>query len=281
MCCCSSRCLRPVRAALGYVFLWPRHSGDGTVASQRKRAFAAGSRGPNGSSTRLKRLVWISCTSTECPVVSTTPSTWAPEWRCSTTTMTAISTSSSLRVGCWAQERLSVRHSSHRKTARPPKGRLFRNDLEVRADGTRTLRFTDVTEASGSNATGYGMGVTTGDYDNDGCVDLYVTTLGRNQMFRNSCDGTFTDVSKPSRHRRQRMERVSAAFVDYDRDGWLDLFVGHYLNYSTDANIAVLQRGGQAGLLPAARLFSPAQPPLSQQPQRHVHRRDGGGGPVA
>ena len=59
------------------------------------------------------------------------------------------------------------------------RGRLFRNDLPIDADGTRTLRFTDVTGASGIDARGYGMGVATGDFDNDGCVDLYVTNLGR------------------------------------------------------------------------------------------------------
>jgi hypothetical protein len=77
------------------------------------------------------------------------------------------------------------------KTGSPLKGRLYRNDLDVHSDGTRSVRFTDVTESSGIRATGYGMGVATGDYDNDGCIDLYVTTLGRNQLFRNKCDGTF------------------------------------------------------------------------------------------
>src|SRR6185436_2428904 len=81
----------------------------------------------------------------------------------------------------------------------PVKGRLFRNDLQVNADGTRTLRFTDVTESSGLDASVYGMGVAAGDYNNDGCVDLYVTALGRNQMFRNNCNGTFSDVSKETR----------------------------------------------------------------------------------
>jgi len=121
------------------------------------------------------------------------------------------------------------------KGSLPLKGRLFRNDLQVNADGTRSLRFTDVTEASGLNANGYGMGVATGDYDNDGCVDLYVTTLGRNQLFRNNCNGTFADVSKESRTDDTGWS-TSAAFVDYDRDGWPDLFVGHYLAYTTDAN---------------------------------------------
>lgn len=110
----------------------------------------------------------------------------------------------------------------------PLKGRLFRNDLVVNPDGTRTLHFTDVTEQSGIDAHGYGMGVAAGDFNNDGCVDLYVTNLGRNQLFRNNCDGTFTDVSKQSGTDISGWS-VSAAFVDYDRDGWLDLYVGNYV----------------------------------------------------
>lgn len=112
----------------------------------------------------------------------------------------------------------------------PPRGRLFRNDLDVRSDGTRTLNFTDVTDASGIDARGYGMGAATGDIDNDGCIDLYLTNLGVNQLFQNRCDGTFTDVSKPSGTDRSGWG-VSASFVDYDRDGWLDLYVGNYVQY--------------------------------------------------
>jgi hypothetical protein len=115
-------------------------------------------------------------------------------------------------------------------------GRLFRNDLRAEADGTRIVRFTDVTDASGLNAAGYGMGAATGDFNNDGCVDLYVTGLGTSQLFRNNCDGTFTDVTKQSGTGSAGWS-VSASFVDVDRDGWLDLFVGHYVNYSVEANI--------------------------------------------
>ena len=123
------------------------------------------------------------------------------------------------------------------------RGRLFRNDLEIHADGTRTLHFTDVTELSGIDARGYGMGAAVGDFDNDGCADLYVTNLGSNQLFRNNCDGTFTDVTKASGTAGSGWS-VSAAFVDFDRDGRLDLFVGHYLNYRVTENI---QCFGMAG----------------------------------
>jgi hypothetical protein len=131
----------------------------------------------------------------------------------------------------------------------PVKGRLYRNDLEIHADGTRTLRFTDVTDASGINANAYGMGVATGDYNNDGCIDLYVTTLGRNQLFRNNCDGTFTDVSKESGTNDPGWSS-SAAFVDYDRDGWLDLFVGHYLGYSPEMNVQCYSVNGKPDYCP-------------------------------
>jgi hypothetical protein len=117
----------------------------------------------------------------------------------------------------------------------PLKGRLFRNDLQVKPDGTRTLHFTDVTEPSGIDAHGYGMGVAAADFNNDGCVDLYLTNFGRNQLFRNNCDGTFTDVSKESGTDFSGWS-VSAAFLDYDRDGWLDLYVGNYVDWDIQTN---------------------------------------------
>ncbi len=111
--------------------------------------------------------------------------------------------------------------------------RLFRNDLTVKADGTRTLRFTDVTKSSGIVANGYGMGAATGDFDNDGWIDLYVTNLGPNQLFRNNGDGTFTDVTAKSGTDDPRWS-TSATFFDYDRDGWLDLFIVNYVNFRAE-----------------------------------------------
>jgi hypothetical protein len=114
--------------------------------------------------------------------------------------------------------------------------RLYRNDLRVNADGTRTLHFTDVTAGSRIDARGYGMGVAAGDFNNDGWIDLYLTKFDApNQLLRNNGDGTFTDVSKASRT-DQHSWSVSASFVDIDRDGWLDLYVGNYLRYSLEAS---------------------------------------------
>jgi hypothetical protein len=122
------------------------------------------------------------------------------------------------------------------------RGRLYRNDLKVGAEG-RTLRFTDVTEASGIDARGYGMGVAAGDVNNDGCVDLYLTNFGPAQMFRNNCDGTFTDVSDQSGTDHSGWS-VSAAFLDFDRDGWLDLYVGNYLRYTIEGDTVCFSASG-------------------------------------
>ena len=123
--------------------------------------------------------------------------------------------------------------------------RLYRNDLEIRADGTRSLRFTDVTDASGIATRGYGQGVASGDIDNDGWPDLYLTGFGRNQMFRNNGDGTFEDVSAATGTGSPDTWGVSAAFFDADGDGWLDLFVGNYLIYTVPTHIRCYRDSGQ------------------------------------
>jgi enediyne biosynthesis protein E4 len=113
--------------------------------------------------------------------------------------------------------------------------RLFRNDLTIGPDGKRTLHFTDVTERAGVALRAYGMGVAVGDYDNDGYLDLFVTSFGPETLFHNNGDGTFTDVTAQAGV-SDMLWSASAAFVDYDRDGDLDLFVANYLDFSVAGN---------------------------------------------
>ncbi|MXX60963.1 MAG: CRTAC1 family protein [Holophagales bacterium] len=105
--------------------------------------------------------------------------------------------------------------------------RLFRNELVESGQ----LRFTDVTEASGLRSDGLGMGVAAGDVDGDGWVDLYVTNLGSNHLWRNRGNGGFEDVTA-----RAGVDdpgwSVPALFFDPDGDGDLDLFVGNYLDFN-------------------------------------------------
>jgi len=126
----------------------------------------------------------------------------------------------------------------------PLTDRLYRNDLRIDADGTRHLHFTDVTAQSGIDARGYGMGVAAGDIDNDGYPDLYLTKFNApNQLFHNNRNGTFTEVSKKSGTDSASWS-VSASFVDIDRDGWLDLYVGHYLRYTLEGNTRCMSPSG-------------------------------------
>ncbi len=121
---------------------------------------------------------------------------------------------------------------------RPPAGplgdRLFLNRLADGPDGP-ALSFADITEASGLDAVGYGMGVATGDYDNDGLTDLYVTRFGANQLLRNEGPGadgivSFTDRTAEAGAGDERWS-TSAAFLDLNGDGWLDLFIVNYTDF--------------------------------------------------
>ena len=112
-----------------------------------------------------------------------------------------------------------------------PGNRLFRNMLAE----TGSLRFVDVTDKAGVGYTGVGMGVATGDYDNDGFLDLYVTNVGHNVLYHNNGDGTFTDVTRDAGVDDERWS-TSATFLDYDVDGLLDLFVGNYVDFSALSN---------------------------------------------
>ena len=104
-----------------------------------------------------------------------------------------------------------------------PTSHLFRNNR----DGT----FTDVTLKAGVAHTGWGQGCCIGDYDNDGWDDLFVTYFGKNVLYHNNGDGTFTDVSqKAGVAGNGKRWNTGCAFVDYDRDGRLDLFVANYID---------------------------------------------------
>ncbi|HTZ84193.1 MAG TPA: CRTAC1 family protein [Candidatus Acidoferrales bacterium] len=104
-----------------------------------------------------------------------------------------------------------------------PTSHLFRNNR----DGT----FTDVTAKAGVAHYGWGQGCCVGDYDNDGWDDLFVTYFGKNVLYHNNGDGTFTDVSdKAGIAGNGKRWNTGCAFVDYDRDGHLDLFVANYID---------------------------------------------------
>ncbi|MEO0662595.1 MAG: VCBS repeat-containing protein, partial [Planctomycetota bacterium] len=110
--------------------------------------------------------------------------------------------------------------------ATQPTNRLYRNDTE---EGE--LRFVDVTEAAGVGHGGYGMGAACADFDRDGDVDLYVTNVGPNVLYRNNGDGTFADVSEKLGVADPRWA-TSAAFFDADGKGGLDLYVVNNLAWS-------------------------------------------------
>ena len=102
---------------------------------------------------------------------------------------------------------------------------LFRN----RGDGT----FVDVTAKAGVGDEGYGMGMTIGDFNNDGYPDIYVTNHGPNVLYQNNGNGTFTDISEKAGIRGNECS-VGAVWFDYDNDSYLDIYVGNYIEYDPD-----------------------------------------------
>ena len=100
-------------------------------------------------------------------------------------------------------------------------------------DGT----FTDVTHKAGLDVEMFGMGVAVGDYDNDGYDDLFVTALGQSHLFHNNGNGTFTDVTQKAGLLGPKEFSTSAAWVDYDRDGKLDLVVANYVQWSLEGDL--------------------------------------------
>ena len=116
---------------------------------------------------------------------------------------------------------------------KPLKNALYRNNR----DGT----FTDVSDTSGLAETkAFGMGVAVGDYDNDGFPDLFVTAYGRQTLYHNNGDGTFTDVTAKSGITGANAPRwaTSAVWLDYDNDGKLDLFLCSFVRYGVDDRFA-------------------------------------------
>jgi enediyne biosynthesis protein E4 len=106
-----------------------------------------------------------------------------------------------------------------------PTSKLFHNNR----DGT----FTDVTAKAGLTHSGWGQGVCIGDYDNDGFDDIFVTYWGEDLLYHNNGDGTFTETGRKAKVAGDGTRwSTGCAFVDYDRDGKLDLFVTHYVNFS-------------------------------------------------
>ena len=115
-------------------------------------------------------------------------------------------------------------HTGERSTLK-----LYRNN--------RNGTFSDVTRAAGLDLEMYGMGVAVGDYDNDGFPDILITCVGQNRLFKNTGKGTFIDVTKSSGLAGRQALSTSAIWLDFDRDGLLDLFVCNYVKWSPEHDV--------------------------------------------
>src|SRR3984893_11327865 len=107
--------------------------------------------------------------------------------------------------------------------------RLYRNN--------RNGSFTDVTRAAGLDVEMYGMGVAISDYNNDGFPDIFISCVGQSHLFRNNGDGKFTDVTRAAGLLSHQGFSTSALWIDYDRDGLLDLFVCNYVRWSPEHDV--------------------------------------------
>jgi len=107
--------------------------------------------------------------------------------------------------------------------------RLYRNN--------RNGTFSDVTRAAGLDIEVYGMGVAVGDFNNDGFPDILVTCVGQNRLFRNTGKGTFVDITRDSGLGGRQAFSTSAMWIDFDRDGLLDLFVCNYVRWSAEHDV--------------------------------------------
>lgn len=116
--------------------------------------------------------------------------------------------------------------SKNKKPKKLPENHLYHNQK----DGT----FEDVSEKAKVNGPWYSMGITVGDYNNDGYPDIYVSNYGPNTLYKNNGNGTFTNVSQPAMVAGGKECSVGATWLDFDNDGLLDLYVGNYLNFDPE-----------------------------------------------
>lgn len=121
------------------------------------------------------------------------------------------------------------------ETVQRPTNKLFRN--------LGGWKFQDVTAESGTGDPGYGLGVAAADFDNDGDEDFYINNFGPNVFFRNNGDGTFTDITEQTGTATGHKMGAGVCFLDVDHDGWVDLYVGNYIDFSFDQHRDVTING--------------------------------------
>jgi hypothetical protein len=128
-----------------------------------------------------------------------------------------------------------------------PRNALYRN--------LGDWKFVDVTEQAGVGDMGFGLGVTVGDYDNDGIADLYVNNYGPNVLYRNNGDGTFSDVTQHAKVDNGQLVGAGACFLDMDSDGDLDLYAANYIDFDPTKNVQRTFKGYPS--YPSPRDFYP------------------------
>ncbi len=138
--------------------------------------------------------------------------------------------------------------------AAPLRNALYRNN----GDWT----FTDVTEAAGVGDLGFGLGVTAGDYDNDGDEDLYLSNFGPNVLYRNNGDGTFSDVTEEAGVRNGNKVGAGTCFLDIDGDGDLDLYASNYVDFNYDNHVSIVM--GDEHFHAGPRYYAPVPDTLYQ-----------------
>jgi len=141
----------------------------------------------------------------------------------------------------------------------PPRNALYRN--------LGGWKFTDVTKEAGVADTGFGLGVTAADYDNDGDQDLFVNNYGPNVLYRNNGDGTFTDVTMETGVQGGHKVGAGVCYLDMDADGDLDLYVANYVKFTYETHLVHYDSGFPQYVGPREFPFEPDE----------VYRNEGGG----